>query len=327
MGSVDISFRKKIKEAFMPNPAIIDIGTNSIKLLITKESAHTLKTIHEENFVTRLGDGLYFNHRISDAAKERNLQVIENIVRHLSAHKAELAIMVGTMCLREAENTLEFQDELYNRTGYRIRVLSAEEEAEYSYKAVISDFFRENTNIITFDTGGGSTEFNISFNQQILLRESISIGVVTLLNRFFRHDPVTAAETNSCIQAIKDILSPLPDKQHQPLLVGIGGTVTSLTALELKSLTFPKERIHGFKLKLQQLNNLIDMLSVRTIEERRLFPGMTGNRADIIYPGALLVREIIHHFSADEIVVSTKGLRHAILTEITGKSFDSEVML
>lgn len=296
--------------------AAIDIGTNTILLLIV-DAGETLREIADISTTVRLGEGMKETGCISQGAMDRGLKVLREYTGIMATHGAELVSCVGTSALREAKNSRKFLDLVDDRCGIPVRVISGRDEARYTYLSVKSDSIADRERFMIVDIGGGSTEIIAGDREALQDFVSLPIGSVKLTEMFIKNDPPGDREIN----AATDHVRPLLDKRflgYSDVLVGTGGTITTLASIICACEYFDKERIHGFKISGGTLYGAIDMLRKMTVAERKAIKGMEKGREDIILQGAVLLREMMSFYGIKECTVSAKGVRYGVIYERMG---------
>lgn len=290
--------------------ATIDIGTNAVLLLIGEKSADgKITSTYEEAQLTRLGQGLSGSNDLHPDGMRRTLDVLKSYAATCARYNASPIVAVGTSAFRRAGNAQAFLKHVVEETGIVIRIISGEEEARLSYDAARAEF---GDDIVVIDIGGGSTEL-IWSSATCLHTQSLLLGAVILQENFGRHDPLDAQDAVEMEAAVLDSLGELP---HATLadtatkrLVGIAGTVTTLAAMKLKLKQYDHEQVHGHVLTMADVEEIIGDLQMRSIEDRKRLPGLEPKRADVIYPGAVILKEAMEHFGKTQVIACHHGIR------------------
>lgn len=297
----------------MEKYTILDIGTNSIKFFLFSVAKGQSETIMEKNNISRLGEGLLKTGVISEEAMERNIQVLAEFIKLAKAENVKEIIAVGTMCLRTAKNSKKFINRAKKELGLKIQVISGKEEARLSYLAVLSTIGNTDKNVVVFDTGGGSTEFIFGKGTTLNDRISLNLGAVQPTEEYLLSNPVTESELEEMLTNMKIFFKEnIPEKKAN-ILIGIGGTVTSMGAVMHKMLKYDPDIIQGSQLTLAEVNKQITMYQRKTIEERKEIPGLQPKRADVILAGAGIIKTIMDIFKIDSFTISDRGLRHGLM--------------
>jgi len=301
--------------------AVIDIGTNSIKLCVA-ESSNTppgYLPIYDEIKITRLGEGLSEKNKLGALPSERSMQTIQRFAAKAREFGVSEIRAAGTAALRKAANAGSFCSKVKDTCGIDVEIISGEHEAQLSHSAAV--FSAHERDCVVFDIGGGSTEFIYSRNNEICARISLNLGVMNIKEKYFPHEPAGNANKDSVGEACLEIA----DNLHQgglavpepgALLIGIGGTITTMALVKLKLPKFLPDKVNGTALNTNDVKSQIDLYQNSTQEERVKIPGLCADRADIILAGACIVKTVMDSFNAKSVTVSTNGLRHAVLAEM-----------
>lgn len=303
----------------MARYAVIDIGTNSIKLHIAECLASgEWREILDTNNISRLGEGMQRSGMLSAEAMTRNQCVLAELLATAHTHHVEHIVGVGTMCLRSAANAQDFIRDVERTCGLSIEVLSGQEEARLAYLAAQTGLQLTTAPVVVFDTGGGSTEFIIGNGTRIQRRFSLNVGAVRYTEEFLCSDPVTTAEFLQAVTCIERDLSEMCLPKGIRRLIGIGGTVTNLGAVKHQLVQYDSCIVHGALLARTDIEAQIERYRCSSLVERQTIPGLDSKRADVILAGAIIVRTILAGAEVNEVTVSDRGLRHAILRDRFG---------
>jgi exopolyphosphatase/guanosine-5'-triphosphate,3'-diphosphate pyrophosphatase len=303
--------------------AAIDIGTNSVLLVIAAVEPEGPRPLLERATITRMGEGVDKTRRLAPAAVERNLECLRAYAEDLRAHGSPRLDVVGTSALRDAEGARDFLDEAERILGVRPRVIAGDEEARLTFSGALSGLALDGK-LLVFDIGGGSTELIVGHAGSSAppeSRVSLDIGSVRLFERHVHHDPPLPEELASIEADIaRQLVSAEPLSRvhgNEPLtLVGVAGTVTTLKALELGLDDYDSARVHGAVLTLSAVESLCTKLSSMTLAERQRLPGLQPKRADVIVAGALIVRDLLRRAGASQTTVSDRGVRFGLLAAL-----------
>lgn len=306
--------------------ASIDIGTQTIRLLVADLEAGTLIPVHRDRSIVSLGAGMTDEKYLQHDAMGRAAFCIKNFVISATEKGAEHIYAVATACVREAVNGRVFLDTVLRESGISVRVASGEEEATLSCRGVQSVFSGLYTQSLIIDIGGGSTELILSSNQSVDCMESIPLGVVRLTEQFLLHDPPLDAELNALNHAIRStfltkssIVNTLRnDNAHNFLLIGTAGTVTTLAAMDLKLIDYNIDKVNKYILQLNTLKYLYNNIIAIPSLERSGLPGLEPGREIVIISGTAIVLTLMDLLGAQELSVSDAGLLEGILMERAG---------
>lgn len=300
--------------------AAIDIGTNSVLLVIAAAEPGGARPLLERATITRMGEGVDQTKSLAPAAVERNLACLRAYAEDLRAHGSPPLDVVGTSALRDARGAEDFLDEAERILGVRPRVIAGDEEARLTFRGALSGLALSGK-LLVFDIGGGSTELIVGEaggSAPPESRVSLDIGSVRLFERYVRSDPPRADDLSRVSAQIAEQLAgaaPLQRiSQGEPItLVGVAGTVTTLKAVELGLTPYDPARVHGAVLTLSSVEELCAKLASLPLSVRSQLPGLEPKRADVIVAGALIVRELLRRAGATETVVSDRGVRFGLL--------------
>ncbi|WP_334104077.1 hypothetical protein [Aminobacterium mobile] len=300
--------------------AVIDIGSNSIKLLIAILQGEELVSLDERIEITRLSEGLAKEGLLLPEPMRRTIEGVERFVWVAREAGVSQIVVIGTMAFRSASNSSSFVETLLDRTGVSMKILSGDEESEFAFRGALSGIWEDkylSQNVTVFDIGGGSTELVQGKGGNIIHRWSLPIGSVVLTEKFLQKTPVSSEYVHKVRLEIRKILSNRWDFLSQVgTLVGVGGTVTAMVAVKLGLYSYTPESVHGISLSLGEIKRQIFLYSSKTLEERCLIPGLSPGRADIILAGACIVAEILNIAREEKFVVSHRGLRHGVALHI-----------
>ena len=228
--------------------ASIDIGTNTILLLIAKVEGGRIHPLREIETVARLGEGLQKNGILLKEAMDRGIQTLAQYLKWSQEMGIQEIFVAGTSALREAKNSEDFLKSAKEKLDLSIEVISGEEEARLSFLAVARDLKENEKTILVVDVGGGSTELILGKGDQIRQWMSLPAGSVRFTEQFFRSDPVEEEDWAKVERRIKELLVQLPHPQETITMVAVGGTATTLASVEQGLENFVAEKIHGFVL-------------------------------------------------------------------------------
>lgn len=294
--------------------AVLDVGTNSVKLLVADFAANDLIPLLEDSETTRLGQDVGQSRRLRAEAIQRTVEVAGRFAERARKLQAERLLAFATSALRDASNRNEFLEKFQARTGFDCQVISGDEEAELIFLGATSHAALRTAETIVFDIGGGSIEFIRGKSGKIDSKVSLDCGAVRLTEAFLKSDPPSQAELAAANQHLRTTLhSAIRPFAHSPTplpLLGTGGTIGCLASMDLK-LPFPDpKRIDGHRFRLERLIELREQLSALPLAERKQIRGLPPQRADIIVAGAAILVVGIQTLGHSEITVSARNLRH-----------------
>ncbi|MBS3920375.1 MAG: Ppx/GppA family phosphatase [Deltaproteobacteria bacterium] len=295
--------------------ASIDIGTNTILLLIAEVRQGKLKTLFDTETIVRLGEGVQKNGMLSEGAIKRGFQTLERYLKRCQEMKVQKTFVIGTSALREAKNSALFLQRVKEKFDLSIDVISGEEEAQLSFLSVARDVAKSNKNLLVVDVGGGSTELILGKGDEIIRWVSLPLGIVRFTERLLLSDPVKEEEYRTMVEEIRKQLPDFPILKNPLSMVSIGGTGTALASVEQGLEKFMIERIHRFVLTREALRNQLSLYCSKTIEERKEIKGLPPSRVDVILAGGTILYLIMEKFDCSFLLVSGHGVRYGLLYE------------
>jgi exopolyphosphatase / guanosine-5'-triphosphate,3'-diphosphate pyrophosphatase len=299
--------------------AVIDVGTNSVKVVLAERASDgRWRQLVDRAEVTRLGAGLADSGRLEPEPTARTIDAIAAIVEEARREGADEIAAVGTAGLRAAANSGEFLAAVEERCGIALEVISGEEEARLAYTAAIADLGRLEGTLVTFETGGGSTQFTFGRGGRIDEQFSVDVGAVRFTERFGLDGAVDEETVAAALEALARDLAPIEGRPMPDAVVGMGGGVTNLAAVKLELATYDPDIVRGTELTLGELDALIERFRVRSADERREIVGLQPKRAEVILAGACVVRTVLATLGRGSLSVSDRGLRHRLLVERFG---------
>jgi len=293
--------------------ASIDIGTNTILLLIAEIEGEKLEPLFEVETIVRLGEGVHKNGILLKEAMNRGLQTLTQYLERCQAMEAQKIFAAGTSALREAKNSDDFLRMIKDRLDLSIEIISGEEEAQLSFLAVARDLKELKKSILVVDVGGGSTEFILGKGERIEQWVSLPLGSVRFTEQFLLSDPVREKEWEQMERKIEELLVNIPHSQEPLSMVAVGGTATTLASVEQGLEEFIPEKIHHFLLKKEGLKNQLLLYRSKTVEERKKIPGLPPNRADVVLAGGAILYRAMEELNCPSVLVSCHGIRYGLL--------------
>ena len=296
--------------------AVIDIGSNSIKLRVAKIEHGHAQTIRDETEVVRLGRAMSESGLLSDESMKLSCNTIARMIQRASQMGAEIFI-AGTMALRTAKNSYEFVKMVKEATGHDIHILSGEDEAKYSWIGAVEGLDIEG-DAVMFDSGGGSTEFVLGSEGKIKKVISIPVGAVNLSEKFFadKNNPIKKSSCDSAISYVNNVfaennLHEFMTSSHQ--VIGVGGGAVTMASVKYACENFTPSRLHKSILTQNDILRQINMYASLTLKERENVIGLPASRADVILGSACIILAALRILDAPSFTVSINGLRHGLL--------------
>jgi len=310
--------------------AAIDVGTNTVLLVVAERSAGGFTPVAERAEITRLGRGVDASGLLAPEAIRETVAVVARFAAEARTLGARAIACVATSAARDAANGAAFFDAARADAGLSPEVISGEEEARLVYRSAWRDFglggagLPAGLPLAVLDVGGGSTEFTWGDGSEPRGRRSLQLGAVRLTERHPAGDPpgvgALAALRAAAAAALAPALRPLEGVAELPgaRLVGVAGTVTTLAAVEQALPAYDAARVHGSTLSLDQVEALCERMAAMTLAARRRLPGMEPKRADVILAGGAVISEAMRATGFDRLVVSDRGVRWGLLHERFG---------
>jgi exopolyphosphatase/guanosine-5'-triphosphate,3'-diphosphate pyrophosphatase len=303
--------------------AAIDVGSNSVRLMIADLGAHgAIGTVKKELVMTRIYEGSAHTGKLSDVAMERTLSAI-NILRDKARQAGAASIFCfATAAVREAKNREEFLARALRETSMSIEVLDEEAEARVGFIGT-----QERGPRGALDIGGGSTEIAVGRDQSVHCSISLKLGAVRALEKYPLGDTADALTLEAMRQWAASILSREGGEAREAARnmpgvrwAGIGGTVTTLAAMELKLSKYDSARVQGYALTRLSVEKMLARLTKTPLEKRRQITGLQPERADIIIGGVVILFEFMLYMGVDQIFVSDRDNLEGYLAYKLGES-------
>lgn len=299
--------------------AVIDVGTNSIKITIgEKNSDGSIRTLAESASIARLGEGVDATHRLKLEAQERAIQAITEQLKLAFSLGVEKVRLLATSAVRDAGNRDEFINQIHSRLGVDLEVLSGEEEAQLSYTAIAQDpsLGLDGASFVVADIGGGSSELAFGEKGFLQFSTSLKIGAVRLTERILQSDPPTELEISNALSLIDQTVKQAAPNRTTHHLVGVGGSAINLSRIHYKIPLDRTASVHGRTLTKSDLESLLNLLTPLTNTQKKSLIGLDPDRAEIITAGALILYQITAALQAANLTISIHGLRHAALAQL-----------
>ena len=298
--------------------ASIDIGTNSVLLLIAEQTELGLQVHEEVQRLPRLGAMVDSNGDLARQSIDRVLEVLTEyaeIIQTYGDGVLKKTRVTATSAVRDAANKNEFLSLIKEIIGFEIQILSGEEEAKYTYLGAISQTKVESNSILVVDIGGGSTELAMGDSSQWLRGISVDMGCVRFNERYLIHNPPYQEEIGECRRSIEALLESTKLRfPSDTRVVAVSGTATSLAVIDQQLFPYQLSRINNYRLNTDKLAKIIEIFSLHTYEQLiELHPEVMQGRADVFLAGLLILEGVLRYASIEEFIVSSGGIRHGIL--------------
>jgi exopolyphosphatase/guanosine-5'-triphosphate,3'-diphosphate pyrophosphatase len=303
--------------------AVVDIGTNSTRLLIADVTAAGAVTeLERRTTVTRLGQDVDTSGLLAPAATERVFAALTAYREVIDAHAVEATTGVLTSAVRDARNGAEFTAAVRDRFGIDARTITGEEEAQLTFRGATSERPHDGRQVMVIDIGGGSTELVAGVDGHVTFHVSTQAGVVRQSERFLRDDPPAHAELELLAAEAQDIFEAAAPPELRGTIdeaVAVAGTATSLAAIAQELDPYDATKVHGYRLLRAEVEMLLARLAGLTEAERREVPGLHPDRARTIVAGAVLLQEVLRAFGLDAVTVSEHDILRGAALQLAGR--------
>ncbi len=298
--------------------AVMDLGTNTFHLLITETNGHEFVELSREHEAVKLGEGGITKGLIQPIPYRRGIATMEKFSHEIAGHNAGVVKAIATSMLRNAKNGDEFIAEVKNKTGIQIELIDGQQEAQYIYEGVkASGCLSTNTSLI-LDIGGGSVEFILCTQTEILWKQSFEIGAVRLMDRFHQIDPITKEAVEELNSYLSDVLKPLFEAVNTipvgKLIGSAGAFETFAEVIELsKGNAFDVKHTKCYDFELSKFIQTTDTIIGSSHAERAGMKGIIPLRVDMIVVASLLTRFVMDKLQIRNVGMSTYSLKEGVM--------------
>lgn len=308
----------------MKKIAAIDIGTNSMRLLLCKIVGNSITKKEKELIVTRIGENVSKTGFITEKALVRNIDALKYFKNKADRYGAEEVLIIATSAVRDASNGKLFAASAKSQTGLDIKIISGEEEAELGLKGVMSDIADIEESVLVIDVGGGSTELVLGDKDKIDYSISVPIGSVKMTEQFSKSDPICCEDVANMKSKLEEIFREPIDflnKKRIDKVIAIGGTATTIAAIFHGLSIYNSQIVHNTVINTSVIDSTFNMLKDMTIQERCNVKGLQKERADVIPAGICILQHIIESLKKSSFVVSENDSLEGIIEKyILGKT-------
>jgi exopolyphosphatase/guanosine-5'-triphosphate,3'-diphosphate pyrophosphatase len=310
--------------------AVIDVGTNSVKLLVADVAGRRVEPVWEGSKQTRLGSGFYRTHQLQPEPVARTAAAVASFAATAREWKAVFTRVIATSAARDALNPGLLVSAIEHESGLKVEIISGDQEAEWVFRGVATDPQFAFQPLMLLDVGGGSTEFIVGQGEHKHFQASFPLGTVRLMEELPHNDPPQPAELAACRQWLREFLSTRVRPLLEPAmrretsvnqagegirLVGTGGTTSILARMEAGLEQFDRQRMEGVRLSRERVRWHANHLWSLPLARRQETVGLPKNRADVILTGVAICEAVLEAFDFSELRVSTRGLRYAAVME------------
>jgi exopolyphosphatase/guanosine-5'-triphosphate,3'-diphosphate pyrophosphatase len=303
--------------------AVVDIGTNSTRLLIADvdpADGSVLERVRRSQ-VTRLGHGVDASGALEDASVERTWQVLVDYRAAIDEHECEANLAVLTSAVRDASNGAEFAERVREELSLDAKVLTGDEEAQLTFLGAMSGRPPAEEPTVVIDIGGGSTEFVIGTGRTAGFHVSTPAGVVRMSERHIKSDPPTSEDLQALAEDTRQVfLTNIQEDERVPVKRGIAvaGTATSAASIEQELDPYDPAKVHGYKLLLATVELLLARLADMTESERREVVGLQPDRAPTIVAGMVLLSQAMIVLGLEQVEVSDHDILYGGALRLAG---------
>ena len=284
----------------------IDIGTNSMRLLIADYNNGKIENRKKYVNTTRIGQGVDKEGYISEEALQRNINALEEFANICKVEECQAIYCMGTSALRDSKNGNIFVDRAKQKTNINVEIISGNEESNLGFMGVLEGLDTDEQ-ILVIDIGGGSTEFIVGDIEGIKFAKSENVGALRMTEKFLAKDPIDTNEFSNMSKfiygEIKDTIDYIKSKQIKKI-VGIGGTITSLSAMNQELEVYSMEKIHNSEVSIKNIKDILQNLKQMTLNDKKTLKGLQPKRADIITAGVEILNIIMENLEIEKIIVS-----------------------
>jgi exopolyphosphatase/guanosine-5'-triphosphate,3'-diphosphate pyrophosphatase len=299
--------------------AVVDIGTNSTRLLVAEVDDGAITELQRESIVTRLGEGVDATGRLGDEPQARVFAALDTYAAAIAHHGADRCFVVMTSAVRDAENGAAFAATVTERYGLEGRTLSGDDEARLSFLGATTGRDADHA-LLVIDIGGGSTEMIVGARGAVDFHVSTQVGVVRHTERHLHSDPPTSAELAALAADVRPALEaavPARVRERATAAVAVAGTATSCASIDLELDPYDPARVEGHTVSRARLEELRDRLASMPLSERRSVTGLDPARAPTIVAGTVILLEVLGAFGLTGFEASERDILWGVALDST----------
>ena len=294
--------------------AVVDIGTNSTRLLVARIQGDEVEELERRSIVTRLGQGVDSTGRLADEAVERVFAVLDEYKAAIDELAAEDVVVLATSAVRDSENGDEFRAAVRERFGFDLRTLSGDEEARLTFLGATSARPDREAPTLVIDIGGGSTELVTGRpGADPQFHVSTQAGSVRPTERHLHYDPPRPEQLDALRREVRGIVEEAVQRRVRESVtrgIAVAGTATQLAAIDLELEERERGRVHGHLLERDAVDRMLDRLAALPLDERRQVQGLDPDRAPTIVAGAAILVEVMESFGLVSVEASETDILH-----------------
>jgi len=299
--------------------AVVDVGTNSTRLLVAEVGRGAVEELDRRSLVTRLGDGVDATGRLADDAQRRVLATLEEFAESIERHGCQRRLAVLTSAVRDAANGAEFAAQVRDRFGLDARTIGGDEEARLTYLGATAARDHDATPLLVVDIGGGSTELVTGACGEMDFHVSVQAGVVRHSERFLRGDPPAREDVEALAREVRALFEgavPAEARERVRAAVAVAGTATSVAAIDAGIEPYDPARVEGRVVTSFRLAEISDNLAALPLGERRAVPGLHPDRAPTIVAGTILLAQVLEAFGLDRFEASERDILWGVAIDV-----------
>ncbi|MFT9494021.1 Ppx/GppA family phosphatase [Anaerosolibacter sp.] len=302
----------------MKKYAAIDIGTNSMRLLIAEVEDGQIVNGFKDLETTRMGEGVDQTGELTKGAIDRNLDALKKFTSRVRAEGIGYMPVIATSAVRDARNREIFLQRARQEAGVEIDVIGGDREAELGFSGVLRGLKEKGENILVIDIGGGSTEFILGNDDGIQYMVSHNVGAVRMTEKCVMNDPPLGQDLARLEAEIDQIILPTIKKLEKMKIdrvIGIGGTATTIASVHLKLSTYDRDKVHNTDIHLRDVRNALESFVSVSLDERKKIQGLYPKRADVIAAGTMILDRILALLEIDKLRISEYDNLEALIFE------------
>jgi exopolyphosphatase/guanosine-5'-triphosphate,3'-diphosphate pyrophosphatase len=283
--------------------AVVDIGTNSTRLLVADvEADGAFQELTRRTKVTRLGEGVDATGRLSEDGIARVRETVERYSAAIDELEADARVAVLTSAVRDSSNGALFVAGLRSDYGLEARIITGDEEARLTFLGAMSGRPSDSARTLVIDVGGGSTELVVGARGEVAFHTSLQLGVVRQTERHLHEDPPSPADLRALSRDVRTLIERdvrVAERRAVARAIAVAGTATSLAAIDQALEPYDRTAVHGYRLELSTIRLLLARLASVPLEERRRTRGLHPDRAPTIIAGTAILIEVLEAFALD----------------------------
>lgn len=296
--------------------AAVDIGSNSVRLLVAEVAADgTYRVLDDEKKTTRLAHGLAATGALGEPAMKQSVEALRHMQAIAAGYGTPHPEVIATSAVREATNGAAFLQLVREALGLEVEVISPEEEARLSFASIARHFNLQGTRAVAVDLGGGSAEVMLVADAAVEEIYSMPLGAVRLTEGFVHSDPCTDADFRRLRRHIRDcVAAAVGDRPfRRPLMIGAGGTFMALANIAMRRRGLAATTPAGYELNRPEVRHILNYLRELPLRARRDVPGLHADRADIIVAGLTVIERLMKRFLVERLLIHDQGVRDGLL--------------